>query len=262
MKEAIVDCGSIYFSVANGDKMVSIDAPPALSSSPFTPHWNRYPLTYVAPKITYPLFDNLDGDLTKEVWSCVPWSEYFDDIRGIDDAPPDERPSGGCKTRFKAVWDDYHLFIGALIETDFETVAEFKERNSPIFQKDSDFEVFIDPIGSCHWYKELELNAINTIWNLMLDKPYNDGGGEHSARIAKPDEEKYYEVYHQKTAVRVLKGRLNTPGEGTIWSLELAISYKDVFSHIEENPKQPTVGTMWRINFSRVENKGYINWTW
>lgn len=243
--------------------MVPMDAgSPSMASSPFTPHWNLYPRTYVAPRISTPLFDSLDGDLTKAVWKDVPWSEYFDDIRGVEDAPPDERPNKHCNTRFKAVWDEDHLYIGALIETDFETIAEFKGRNSPIFQKDSDFEVFIDPVGSCHWYKELELNAINTVWNLMLDKPYNDGGSEHSARIAGPSDKNYYEVYHQKTAVKLLQGKLNSPGEGTTWSLEIAISRKDVLSHIQDHRQPLTLGGMWRINFSRVENQGDINWTW
>lgn len=230
--------------------------------SPFKPHWDLYPLTYVAYKTDFPLYDNLDGDLTKDVWSDVPWSEYFDDIRGVADAPPSERPNANCTTRFKALWDDTHLYIGALIQTDFETVAEFTERNSPIFQKDSDFEVFIDPIGSCHWYKELEVNAINTIWNLMLDKPYGDGGSEHSARIAKPGEKQYYEVHHQRTAVKLLEGELNNPNSGTTWSLEIAISYKDIMAFIENNPIPPSAGMMWRINFSRVEHQGDINWTW
>ena len=243
--------------------MVPADvAPTFLASSPFTPHWNLYPRTYVAPKINFPLYDNLDGDLTKDVWKDVPWSVYFDDIRGVEDAPPDERPNQNCRTRFKAVWDEEHLYIGALIVTDFETIAEFKARNSPIFHKDSDFEVFIDPVGSCHWYKELELNAINTVWNLMLDKPYNDGGSEHSARIAGPGEKNYYEVYQQKTAAKVLDGELNTPGKGTMWSLEIAISYKDVLSHVEHHPNPLKLGGMWRVNFSRVENQGDINWTW
>lgn len=229
---------------------------------PFKPHWDLYPKTYVASKISAPLIDDLDGDLTKPVWNAVPWSEYFDDIRGIEDAPPGDRPNSKCKTRFKAVWDEQHLYIGALIETDFETVALFKERNSPIYQKDSDFEVFIDPIGSCHNYKELELNAINTVWNLLLDKPYNDGGHEHSGRVAKPGEELYYEVYGQKTAVKLLQGELNKPGSGTVWSLEIAISYKDVMAHIAETPSPISTGDMWRINFSRVERKGATNWTW
>eukprot|EP00934_Nitzschia_sp_Nitz4_P002131 Nitzschia sp. Nitz4//scaffold3_size479765//333140//334307//NITZ4_000138-RA/size479765-augustus-gene-1.576-mRNA-1//1//CDS//3329550872//2131//frame0 len=230
--------------------------------SPFQPHWDLYPLTYVAAKVPTPLIESLDGDITKPVWQGVPWSEPFDDIRGPSHAPPDARPNANCTTRFKALWDDDHLYIGALIQTDFETIAEFTERNSPIFQKDSDFEVFIDPIGSCHAYKELEINAINTIWNLMLDKPYGDGGTEHSGRVAKPGDDRFYEVYNQRTAVRLLEGELNVPYQGTKWSLEIAISYKDVMAFVDNGPVPPRVGTMWRINFSRVELQGDINWTW
>ena len=37
------------------------------------------------------------------------------------------------------------------------------------------FEVFLDPGGSCAWYKELEMNANNAVWNLMLDRPSRRG---------------------------------------------------------------------------------------
>ena len=151
-------------------------------TSPFKPHWDLYPRTYIAHKTSFPLIDHMDGDLNKDVWSDVPWSEYFDDIRGEVDAPDDYRPKCGELTRFKAIWDDTHLYIGAILHSDFETQAHFTERNSPIYQKDSDFEVFVDPLGTCHYYKELEVNAINTVWNLMLDRPYADGGIEHSGR--------------------------------------------------------------------------------
>jgi hypothetical protein len=237
--------------------------------SPFQPHWDMYPRSYAAPKTSFPgLIDRLDGDLTKDVWSGVPWSDTFDDIRGVEDAPNDARPRPTCRTRFKAIWDDSHLYIGAMLESDFETQAHFTERNSPIFQKDSDFEVFVDPMGSTHDYKELEVNAINTVWNLLLDKPYDNGGAEHSGRIAKPGEKCYYEVYKQKTAVQVLKGRLNDPKDGATWSVEIALSYDDILANITKtcdcngcgNP--PVVGSMWRINFSRVEKQGDINWTW
>jgi hypothetical protein len=154
------------------------------------------------------------------------------------------------------------LYIGAILESDFETQAHFTERNSPIFQKDSDFEVFVDPFGSCHNYKELEVNAINTVWNLMLDKPYNDGGIEHSGRIAKPGEDQYYEVHHQKTATQLLKGKLNDPNDSAIWSVEVALSYKDLLAHTTQSSFEPMIGSMMRINFSRVERQGDINWTW
>ena len=48
------------------------------------------------------------------------------------------------------------------------------EHDSVIFQ-DNDFEVFIDPDGDNHNYYEIEINALNTEWDLRLPKPYRDG---------------------------------------------------------------------------------------
>lgn len=161
------------------------------------------------------------------------------------------------------MWDENFLYVCALIESDFTVTAEFTEHNSPIFQKDSDFEVFLDPAGSCSRYKEFEMNAINTVWNLMVDRPYDDGGGEYSGRIAKPGEERYYEVSAQRTAARVMSGKLNDhDGGGATWAVELALAHSDTLSAGTRGSSPPRRGDMWRINFSRVEKKGAINWTW
>lgn len=243
--------------------MSSTQSALSASSSPFQPHWDLYPRTYVVPKISFPLLDHLDGDLTKDVWKNVPFSDAFDDIRGQVDAPPEDRPDPQCRTRFKAVWDETHLYIGAILQSDFETQAHFTERNEPIFQKDSDFEVFVDMLGTCHHYKELEVNAINTPWNLMLDKPYDDGGVEYSGRIAKPGDDLYYEVTQQKTATKLVSGKLNDRDHPATWSIEVALSYEDLLARVE-GKEQFTAkpGAMLRINFSRVEKQGAINWTW
>lgn len=232
--------------------------------SPFKPHWDLYPKAYVASKISFPLIDHLDGDLTKDVWKDASFSDVFDDIRGDNDAPNEDRPNSNCQTRFKAVWDDSHLYIGAILESDFETQAHFTKHNSPIYQKDSDFEVFVDAFGSCHNYKELEVNAINTVWNLMLDRPYDDGGDEYSGRIAEPGDDRYYEVFHQKTATKLLHGTLNDSNGSATWSVEVALSYKDLLARTNNNGESsiPSIGSMMRINFSRVERLGAINWTW
>jgi hypothetical protein len=162
----------------------------------------------------------------------------------------------------KMAWDEDFLYILAILHSDFEVRATFTERNSPIFQQDSDFEVFLDPLGSCQFYKELELNALNTVWNLMLDKPYWDGGSEHSGRIAKPGEEGYFEVQGQKTAVNIVRGRINQIGEQrTSWAVEVAIAHNDTQQYLP-HLSIPKIGDRWRINFSRVEKKGEINWTW
>ena len=271
-----------------------------MSSNPFHYHYALHPRMYIAPHINVPLDNIIDADPNKSMWSSVPWSDNFHDIRGNnnydndnDDDNDDKGPNMDCRTRFKMIWDEQYLYILAMIESDFEVTATFTERNSPIFQQDSDFEVFIDPFGSCHQYKELEVNALNTVWNLMLDKPYGDGGVEHSGRIAKPGdhEQLYYDVKDQKTAVRILEGGINHRGvvssqdddngdaekkkQRNVWVVEIALNHKDTMAHVRNKignhhgatlpvpvPVPPMVGDRWRINFSRVEEKGIINWTW
>lgn len=233
---------------------------PNSPSSRLDPHWALYPRSYVAQRAPFSLFDQIDGDVDKAVWRNVPWSEEFGDIQG-DDAPDNAYPP--ASTRFKALWDDEYLYIAALLvpSNDFGTQAHFTERNSPIYQKDSDFEVFLDPFGCNHNYKELELNAINTVWNLVLDKPYRDNGSEHSGRVAKPGEPNYWDVVRQKTATKVVSGTLNTD-KGATWSVELALAHSDTLNRYPIAALFPTVGTLWRINFSRVELQGAVNWTW
>jgi hypothetical protein len=242
--------------------------------------WNYYPRTYIAPRITSaPPF--IDGNLSKPEWELAPWSELFDDIRGPNDVPSEsERPPSTCSTRIKMMWDDHYLFLGALLhaDADYPVRTSFRRRNDPIFQQDSDFEVFLDPTGSTHQYKEFEINAFNTVWNLLLDKPYIDGGQEHSGRVANPGDNLYYDVKKQKTAVMMLEGNVNTPSI-TVWSIEIAMAFSDIFFSIPSKIdnqfmtgklNHPTTklsphiypNQRWRINFSRVERQGDINWTW
>lgn len=278
----------------------------------YSSHWKLYPRTYVAYPVpsmstTKPkamssnndnkylnnddsFFNHIDGNvLNKEIWKNIPWSDTFNDIQGpdhnsgrSDDILTNIKPG---ETKFKCMYDATHIYFGAIIypATNITTEAHFTERNSPIFTKDSDFEIFIDPIGSTHQYKELEINAINTVWNLLLNKPYIDGGYEHSGRVTNDtNDSKYYEVYHQKTATRILDGIINNENNntGALWSVEFALAYSDIYATIPSSTSYavskihdidnenislqppPGSGTYWRINFSRVEKQGDINWTW
>ena len=139
--------------------------------SPFTPHWALAPRQYVARRLaadSSPL--TIDGDLEKQEWSEVEWSEPFGDIRGVADAPKEAQPTDKQQTRMKMRWDDTYLYVAAHLASDFPVLASFTKHNEPIFTEDSDFEVFIDPAGTTHAYKELEINALNTVWNLMLNR--------------------------------------------------------------------------------------------
>jgi hypothetical protein len=278
----------------------------------YSAHWALYPREYVAPRISDDMnfVEKIDGRvLDKELWKNIPWSDTFNDIQGTDCAPPtmcsssssSSSPVGVGLTKFKAMYDSTHLYIGAILYPAYNlsTEAHYTERNSPIFQMDSDYEIFVDASNTNHNYKELEINAINTVWNLMLDRPYGDGGMEHSGRVTTdPNDPKYYEVYNQKTATVILDGTINrnessggNSGDsfGALWSVEFALAYTDLqattarlaeklcgtaidaTTSTEQRNRStnnitvvttPSVGDHWRINFSRVERQGKINWTW
>ena len=72
------------------------------------------------------------------------------------------------------LWDDEALYIAAELEEP-HVWATLTKHDSVIFH-DPDFEVFLDPDADSHIYGELELNALNTTWDLLLTKPYKDGG--------------------------------------------------------------------------------------
>ena len=88
-----------------------------------------------------------------------------------------------------------------------------------------------------------------------------DGGGEHSGRVAAPGAPGFYEVASQRTATRLLSGRIGDPA-GATWSVEMALAHSDTLVRLPAGTRRPTVGARWRINFSRVERRGDVNWTW
>jgi hypothetical protein len=214
-----------------------------------------HPRGYVCARVREPF--PIDGDLTKSVWQGAPWSEPFVDIEG------DKRPTPRFRTRVKMLWDDRFFYIGAEMEEP-HVWATLTRHDSVIFH-DNDFEVFLDPDGDNHEYYELEINALNTTWDLRLPKPYRDGGPALNE----------WEIPGMRTAVRVL-GTLNDPSDtDTGWTLEIALPWSVLGVHAG-CPAPPRPGEQWRINFSRVEwdievrdgkyckipNRPEHNWVW
>ena len=117
--------------------------------------------------------------------------------------------------------------------------ATLKQRDTVIFYN-NDFEVFIDPDGDTHNYMEFEINALNTVWDLLLTKPYRNNGKVLDA----------WDFKGLKSAV-CITGTLNDPSDrDTSWSVELAFPWA-VMSEAASFDIPPA-GTFWRINFSRV----------
>ena len=220
------------------------------------------PFEYVCRRAVSPI--RIDGRLDDAAWRDADWTEIFGDIEGA------AKPGPRYRTRVQMLWDDQYLYIGAYLEEP-HVWATLTERDSIIFQ-DNDFEVFIDPDGDTHNYYELEMNALNTVWDLLLIRPYRDGGpAVHS-----------WDIQGLRTAVNVM-GTLNDPSDrDKAWTLEIALPFAVLKECIPGKPERPSAGDQWRVNFSRGEyslngeNGKYVkakdagtgrslpedNWTW
>jgi hypothetical protein len=176
----------------------------------------------------------IDGKLDEAAWKSAAWTEGFVDIEGS------LKPRPRFRTRAKMLWDESYLYIGAGLEEP-DVWATLTKRDSIIFQ-DNDFEVFIDPTGDTHQYYELEINALNTVWDLFLVKPYRDTGPAVHA----------WDIQGLKTGVFV-EGTLNKPGDKDRgWTVEIALPW-DVLEEAVPGKKLPSRGDQWRMDFSRVE---------
>ncbi|KAL4146288.1 hypothetical protein PRNP1_012154 [Phytophthora ramorum] len=216
----------------------------------------------------------LDGRVDKEEWAHVPWSDAFVDIEG-----PERKPKEHPFTRFKMMYDDDTLYVAAeMMEPNIW--GTITEKNSTMYHE-NDFEVFFNPDGSRHHYYELEVNCLNTIWELLLHRPYKDGYS-----IENP-----FNLVTLRSAVFV-DGRTNSPETECVrWCVEMSWSLAELqqFDRLrfrgdaEESlssgsrpgsasiatPRPPSArgqtprpamttsrtvaGDVWRVNFSRVQ---------
>jgi hypothetical protein len=194
---------------------------------------SRQPLhqTYVVHKSTGQL--TMDGSMDERSWSKTAWTNPFRDIQG------ETEPMPFYQTRAKMLWDDDYFYYAAELE-DPHVWATLSERDAVIFM-DNNFEIFIDPDGDTHNYYELEINALGTFWDLLLTKPYRNGGRAINA----------WDIKGLKIGISV-NGTLNDPSdtdEG--WTLEVAIPWSVLMETIPGNI--PSDGDQWRLNFSRVQ---------
>jgi beta-galactosidase len=176
----------------------------------------------------------MDGKLEEGAWAAAPWTENFVDIEGL------AKPAPRFRTRAKLLWDEECLYVAAELEEP-HVWATLTNHDSVIF-RDPDFEVFLNPSGDTHHYYEFEINALNTSWDLRLDKPYLDEG--------KPDDG--WSIPGLRSAVHV-RGTLNNPTDlDQGWTVELAFPWKAFQSH-GGHASPPAEGEQWRLGFSRVE---------
>lgn len=224
MKKALLLTAALLISPAAlfAQKNVEFSAPYEFQP----PHY----VCYRAPQAV-----TIDGDIDTPEWKDVPWTSDFIDIQGKN------RPvTPRHRCRAKLMWDDRNLYIAAeMIEPNLW--ATLTERESVIFQ-DNDFEVFLDVTGSTHHYMEFEVNALGTEWDLMLTRPYRDGGAPLNA----------WNMNGMRSAVK-LYGTLNDPSDtDEKWTFEMAIPLSTL-TEVKSGNREVKDGEQWRLNFSRVQ---------
>lgn len=192
----------------------------------------QVPQVYICPAANGDL--HIDGFANEAAWEIADWTDDFVDIEGA------KKPFPEFRTRIKMLWDEKALYIYAELEEP-HIWAKIAERDQVIFH-DNDFEVFIDPNGDNHNYFELEVNALATVFDLFLNRPYNAGGRPLIA----------WDISDLKCAVHI-DGTINNPiNMDNKWTVELAIPWKPMLA-FASGRRPPKNGEVWRMNFSRVQ---------
>lgn len=177
----------------------------------------------------------IDGVITEKEWGHAAWTAEFVDISGST------LPAPCVGTKVRMMWDDSCFYVAAEIPEP-HLWATYDRRDMVIFHE-NDFEVFIDPDKDTYDYLELEVNALGTLWDLMLTKPYRDGGKPLNS----------YDIKGLKHAVKCY-GSLNRPGDtDQKWTLELAYPWQVIKEITGDKMGKPAAGDYWKVNFSRVQ---------
>ncbi len=195
----------------------------------------------------------VDGHLNETTWLKA---KVMPELRDLSGQPSSYR----CE--MKMAYDDDYLYFAAVLPTTHIN-GSLTERDSIIYH-DDDFEIFIDPTNTGRHYLELEINALNTVWDLFLTAPYRDG----EACIAIHD----WDIKGLKHAVSH-QGTLNDGrDEDVSWTVEIAWPWKSITHHatLPRKAEAPKDGTIMRFNFSRVDHpidsqtgkRGEINTVW
>lgn len=190
-----------------------------------------HPNHYIVSKTSEHI--HIDGIADESSWKSAQFTKSFIDIEGIKIPKFD--------TKIKMLWDENYLYVYSQMEEP-HVWGNLKQRDTVIFYN-NDFEIFIDPSGTATNYIEFELNALNTLWDLRLNKPYRVGG--------KAEDEWNSEGI--KTAVYINGSLNNSDDLDKYWSIEWAIPLKDIAKEKHINKHLPIDREQWRINFSRVE---------
>ncbi len=189
------------------------------------------PQSYICQRATQTV--EIDGKADDNDWVKAQWTNHFVDIQG------DVKPRPQYQTRLKMLWDDEFLYFFAEMEEP-HIWATLTQHDAVIYH-DNDFEIFIDPSGDTYHYLEYEVNALGTIWDLMISKPYRDHGLIFNC----------WNINGIRQSIGI-NGTINNAFDvDQSWTVEVAIPMNVLREANDNRTAKP--GDIWRLNFSRVQ---------
>ena len=191
-----------------------------------------HPRQYIAYRTAGTI--TVDGKLNEASWLRAPATELFGNMQAPAEPPP------YYATRVKMLWDDEYLYFAAMME-DPDILATVTERDGPIYD-DNDFEIFMDINSDGRWYYEFEMNALNVIYDVLIQR--------RAARLGIE-----WNIEGLRTAVQI-DGTLNvTDDVDGGWTAEIAWPMTSLAEFAGTMPIPPHDEDEWRIGFVRVYRK-------
>ena len=190
------------------------------------------PRTYVAHRTAGAI--DIDGNLDEPSWQRAGWTAPFVDIEG------EGKTRAALADAGQDAVDDEYLYIAADLETRTcgpQLLCAMRRSTKKTTLRSLSTRTAI-PISTTSLRSMLSARE----WDLLMIKPYRDGGPFVSA----------WDIAGLQTAVRVW-GSINDPSdEDQGWSVEMAFPWA-VLAEATHKKVPPMDGDQWRINFSRVQ---------
>lgn len=175
----------------------------------------------------------IDGRLDETEWQDAAFTEPFVKYK--------DGTAMGLATRAKFLWDEACLYIGFECE-DPDVWATMKNRDDHLWEGEV-VEILCDPDGDGSDYFEVQVNPLNTVLDLLMDKPYSIGGNADLS----------WDLAGFRSAIGV-EGSLNDVADtDTMWICETALPFGELAFTAPSMAFPPAAGDSWRILVTRYD---------
>lgn len=175
----------------------------------------------------------IDGRLDEDAWWVARSTGTFAEMFRTKDA-------ARFLTRVRVLWDDDNLYVGFYARDD-DLFATNRSHDAPLWEEEV-LEVYIDPDGDGRDYAEIEVNALGTVIDLLIEDP---------ARVPQWEEFAKWNCEGLRAAVSAVGTVGDRLDVDRGWTAELSIPFRSLLPY----RAGPSVGDVWRIQFFRIERR-------